>query len=101
MRSRSTHEYYTAYKSERVLRQERERCSHGGVVVGHGGERRLLLRRHGEGSIELLRAQVVAAASVLMWIKGTPETQTLVFHVNLLFCPYNFGSCGSCHAHFG
>ena len=56
-------------------------CLHGWAVVGHGGERRLLLRGHGERSIASPSTQLVAAGTgSVPWIindKKPPKKPSL------------------------
>jgi len=77
-------------------------CLHGWAVVGHGGERRLLLRGHGERSIASQSTQLVAAgtASVPWIINDKASEETLAFSVKLPVYPLNsqgeVQSCASC-----
>ena len=64
--------------------------SHGGVVVGHGGERRLLLRWHGEGSIASPGTKWSPPESVPRIKPPCPSKgpeETLVSSINLPFYP--------------
>jgi len=77
-------------------------CLHGWAVVGHGGERRLLLRGHGERSIASPSTQLVAAGtgSVPWIINDKASEETLAFSVKLPVYPLNsqgeVQSCASC-----
>jgi hypothetical protein len=66
-------------------------CLHGWAVVGHGGERRLLLRGHGERSIASPSTQLVAAGTgnVPWIINDKASEETLASSVKLPVYPLN------------